>query len=130
MKRYGSIEKAFRQDFNCRVLVVKEDGQQSHLPAVAVAQDHGVGQEGVQTHAGRQGEGQVCHEGHAHGAQEGRNGGGQQHGGAVHTGIAQDAGVDSQDVGHGHEGGDACHDLGLHGGAVLGELEVLFKHFS
>ena len=109
---------------------LKEDGQQGDLPAVAEAQDNGVGQEGVQTHAGGQGEGQVGHEGHAGGADEGGDGGCQQHGGGIHTGVTQNAGVDGQDVGHGHEGGNAGHDLGLHRGAVGGELEAFFKHFS
>ena len=88
-------------------------GQQGHLPAVAITGHHGVSHIGVQAHARRQGEGQVGHQTHAQGAQEGGQGGGQQHGGAVHAGGAQNGRVDGQDIGHGHKGRDTGHDLGF-----------------
>ena len=105
-----------------------EDRQQGDLPAVAEAQHYGVGQVGVQAHAGGQHEGQVGHEGHAAGGDEGGDGRRQQDSGGIHARVAQNAGVDCQDVGHGHEGGQTGHQFRLDGGAVLFQLKNFIKH--
>jgi len=93
--------------------------QQRDLPAVPKALHHGIGQVGIQTHARRQHKGQIGHKRHAAGADEGRNGRRQQHRRGIHASIRQDAGIHRQDVGHGHEGGDARHDLRFNRRLVL-----------
>ena len=105
-----------------------KDGHQSQLPAVAHGQDDRVGEVGVQAHAGGQRErvvGQQSHQGRAH---KGCQCGGDQHSLRVHAGSRQDVGVDRKDVGHGHEGGDACHDLGLCIGVVFLQMKDVFEH--
>ncbi len=105
-----------------------KNGQQCDLPTVAETLHHGVGQVGIQAHARRQDEGQIRYERHAAGGEEGSNGSCQKHGRRIHAGIGQNTGVDSQDVRHGHEGGNARHDLRFNGGFVLRQLEKSFRH--
>ena len=103
-----------------------EDGHQGQLPAVAHGQDDRVGEVGVQAHAGGQSKrivGQQCHQCRA---DKGCQRGGNQDGVGVHAGSRQDAGVDRKDVGHGHEGGDTCHELGLDIGVVFFQVKDLF----
>ena len=109
-------EQFFSPYFNRRT---DEYGQQSDLPAVAVACNNGVRHEGVQTHAGRERERQVCHKRHAQRAQAGCQGGCQQYRGGIHAGGAEYARVYGKDVRHGHKGSDTGHDLGLDCGFVF-----------
>ena len=91
---------------------------QRDLPAVAHVQHHGVGEEGVEAHAGGQGDrvvGDQAHDGRADGRCQA---GGDEHRALVHAGLAEDARVDEEDVGHGQEGGDPRQDLGAHRGVV------------
>ena len=104
--------------------------QQRHLPAVAKAENNSIGQICVQTHTGRQDERQICRECHTAGANERSYSGCQQNGGGVHASVGKNAGVNGQNVCHGHEGGDAGHDFGFYPCAVLGKLEDFIQHFS
>ena len=101
---------------------------QRHLPGVAHVQDHGVGEEGVEAHARCQGNWVVGDQAH-HGRTDGRRqAGGDKHRALVHAGLAEDARVHEQDVGHGQEGGDPRENLGAHIGVVGFELKQLFQH--
>lgn len=113
----GLTDVGERQDDKDQAL--NEYGQQSDLPAVAVACNNGVRHEGVQTHAGRERERQVCHKRHAQRAQAGCQSGCQQYRGGIHTGGAEYARVYGKDVRHGHKGSDTGHDLGLDCGFVF-----------
>ena len=104
-----------------------EHDSQTLLPGVAHAKADGVGEEGVQTHAGRLREGHVGQEGGEQAADGGADAGGQHHSGVIHARLGQEVGVDKDDVGHREEGGNAAHDLGQHGGLVLLELEGLLE---
>ena len=103
-----------------------KDRQQRHLPGIAHPQADGIGHIGVQAHTGGQGEGQVCHQSHGRSADEGGQGRSQQNGSRIHARCGQDAGIDGQDVGHGHKGGDSRDDLGFHIGLVFRQLEKFF----
>ncbi len=96
----------------------EEHRAQRHLPGVAHVQDHGVGEEGVQAHARRQGDRVVGDDAHGHRADGRGQAGGDEERALVHAGLAEDARVDEQDVGHGQEGGDARENLGAHVGVV------------
>ncbi len=98
------------------------------LPGVAHAQHHGVGEEGVEAHAWRQGDRVVGDQAHHRRTDGRRQAGGDEDRALVHAGFAEDARVDEEDVGHGQEGGDTGQDLGTHVGAVRLELEQLFQH--
>ena len=103
-----------------------KDGHQGQLPAVAHGQDDRVGEVGVQAHAGSQGEGVVGQQSHQGSADEGCQCGGDQNSLGVHARSGQDVGVDRKDVGHGHEGGDTSHDLGLDIGVVFFQMKDIF----
>ena len=107
-----------------------KDGHQGQLPAVAHCEDDGIGKVGVQAHAGSQREGVVGQQSHQGSADEGCQRGGDQDGICIHAGSGKDAGVDRKDVGHRHEGGDACHDLGLDVGVVFFQVKDFFEHES
>ncbi|MNH35260.1 hypothetical protein D3C79_959310 [compost metagenome] len=81
-------------------------------------QDHGVGEEGVQAHARRQGDRVVGDQAHGRRADGRRQAGGDEDRALVHAGLAENARVDEQDVGHGQEGGDARENLGADIGVV------------
>ena len=117
----GLTDVGERQDDEDQAL--NEYGQQSDLPAVAIACNNGVRHEGVQTHAGRERERQVCHKRHAQRAQAGCQSGCQQYRGGIHTGGAEYTRVYGKDVRHGHERGDTCHNLGPDIRPVLTELK-------
>ena len=107
-----------------------EDGAEGGLPGHAHALDDGVGEVGVEAHAGREGErivGERAHQDGAEGRAEAGRGG---DGGEGHAGLREDGGVDEDDVGHRDEGGEAGEDLGAPGGLVLGEFEVGFCAFD
>ena len=111
-----------------------EDDDQGGLEALHIAHagdardvGHHDGEEAVQAHAGGQAEGLVGQEGHGEHGDGGGDAGGQEH--AVpqvlplRAEAGEQVGVQGDDVGHRHERGQAGHDLGAHGGAVLLELE-------
>ena len=105
---------------------LNKDGHQGQLPAVAHREDDGIGKVGVQAHAGSQREGVVGQQSHQGSADEGCQCGGDQHSLRVHAGSRQDVGVDRKDVGHSHEGGNTCHDLGLCIGVVFLQMKDIF----
>ena len=105
-----------------------EDSQQADLPGVAHTQANSIGHVSVQTHACRQRKGQVCHQSHTGGTNEGSQSGCHQNSGGIHTGSGQDAGVNSEDVSHSHEGGDTSHNFGLDIRLVLRQLKDFFEH--
>ena len=105
----------------------EEDGAEGGLPGNAHAFDDGVGEVGVEAHAGCEGEGVVGHGAHEDGAEGGAEAGADGDGGERHAGFGEDGRVDEDDVGHGDESGEAGEELGAPGGAVLGEAEVLFE---
>ncbi|MNP20110.1 hypothetical protein D3C76_1126710 [compost metagenome] len=85
---------------------------------MAHVQNHGIGEEGVQAHARRQRDRVVGDQAHGRRTDGRGQAGGDEDRTFVHAGLAQDAGVDEQDVGHGQEGGDARKNLGAHIGVV------------
>ena len=95
-----------------------------------VAHDHS--KEAVQAHAGGHAEGLVGQEGHAEHADGGCDTGGHEHAvpelGALSAEIGQQIGVQSNDVGHGHEGGQTGNQFGFDVGAVFRQFKNLFKH--
>ncbi|MNK89175.1 hypothetical protein D3C87_1091750 [compost metagenome] len=105
-----------------------EYGTQCDLPGVAHVQDHGVGEEGVQAHARCEGDRVVGDQAHGRRADGGGQTGGDEHRALVHAGLAEDARVDEQNVGHGQKGRDARQNLGPHVGVVCLELKQPFQH--
>ena len=106
----------------------------AHLRALESGQGndaaHDHGKEAVEAHAGSHGEGLVGEEGHADGADGGCDAGGQEHAvpkRGAHGEAGQQVGVQGDDVGHRHEGGQTCHDLRADVGAVFLQLEY-FLH--
>ncbi|MOA23163.1 hypothetical protein D3C78_1437670 [compost metagenome] len=91
-------------------------------------QDHGVGEEGVQAHAGGEGDRIVGDQAHDRRADGRGQAGGDEDRALVHARRAEDARVDEQDIGHGQEGGDPGEDLRAHIGVVCVQLEQLFQH--
>ncbi|MNF84530.1 hypothetical protein D3C84_668980 [compost metagenome] len=91
---------------------------QGHLPGVAHVQDHGVGEEGVQAHARCEGDRVVGDQAHGRGADGGCQAGRDKHRALVHAGLAENARVDEQDIGHGQEGGHARENFGADIGVV------------
>ena len=89
-----------------------EDCGQSDLPGISHAQDNRVGHIGVQAHTCRQCERQVCQQCHQKACKTGRQSCGCEDSTLVHAGVTENARIDSQDVGHGHEGCNTRHDLG------------------
>lgn len=104
----------------------RKDGHQGHLPGVAHFQDDGVGEVGIQAHAGGQRKGIVGQQCHQRRANESRQRSGNEDRVGIHTGSGQDAGVDRKDIRHGHEGGDTCHDLCFDVGMIFPQFENFF----
>ena len=76
------------------------------------AEADGVGEERVQAHAGGLGIRNIGEQAHDQGADDRRDDGGEEHAAPRHAGLAQDLGVDDDDVRHGEERGQAGQDLG------------------
>ena len=102
---------------------LQEDRSQGHLPGVALLDDHGVGEVGVQPHARGQGEGIVGEQGHEQGSGAGGQSGGGKDRAPVHAGGAQNGRVDRQDIRHGDKGGQAGEELPADRGAVLLQMK-------
>ncbi len=106
-----------------------EDGSECGLPGDAHSFDDGVGEVGVEAHAGREGDG-VVGEGSHEDAAEGRaEAGGDCDGGDGHSGFVKDGGVHEDDVGHRDECREAGQYLSAQGCVVRGEAEVVFQLF-
>jgi hypothetical protein len=102
-----------------------EDRAQRGLPRVAHAEHDHVGEVGVQAHARRHGDRVVGVQAHDQRAQRRDQAGGDEDRALGHARVAEDRGVDEDDVGHRQEGGEPRDDLGAHGGVVFVELEHL-----
>ena len=105
----------------------EEDGAEGGLPGDAHAFDDGVGEVGVEAHAGCEGERVVGERSHEDGAEGRAEAGGGGDGGEGHAGFGEDGRVDEDDVGHRDEGGEAGEDLGAPVGGVGGEAEVVLE---
>ena len=97
------------------------------MPGNAHAFDDGVGEVGVEAHAGSEGE-RVVGGGSHEDATEGRaETGGGGDGSEWHAGFGEDGRVDEDDVGHRDEGGEAGEDFGSPVGGVGREAEVVLE---
>ena len=103
-----------------------KDGHQGQLPAVTHGENDRVGEVGVQAHAGCQCKRIVGKQSHKRSSNKGCQRGGNQNSLGIHARGGQDIGVDRKDVGHGHEGGDTSHDLGLGIGVVFFQMKDVF----
>ena len=89
---------------------------------------HNQRKEAVQTHTGSHGKGLVGQEGHHNTAHSGGNTGGQKYTvpqGRAGIEVGQQVGVQRDDIGHRHEGGQTGHDLCANRRPVFFQ----FKHF-
>ena len=117
---------------------VKQHQHQGVGIAQAQAHTHGVDKIGVQAHSGGLRQRQIGQQADEQGAHHGGNGGGHingpvadaQHIGAVAKGVREHTGIDHQNVGHGHKGGDTGHDLRPDGGALFGYMEEAIHKLS
>src|SRR5215475_7891377 len=101
-----------------------EHGGERLLPRVLVREHDREGEEGVESHAGRQRDRIVGVEAHHQRAHRRRDAGGNEHGALVHAGIAENLRIDEYDIDHGQERGDAGDQLGADVGAVLAKAEI------
>ena len=108
----------------------EEHGAECRLPAVAEPLDDAVGEVCVEAHARRERHGVVGVEPHECGGESRGEAGGDEGGPPVHPCVRKDRRVDEDDVGHGHEGGQAGHKLGPDAGAVLLEFEQALEHVA
>jgi hypothetical protein len=105
----------------------EEDGAEGGLPGDVHGFDDGVGEVGVEAHAGCEGE-RVVGEGSHEDAAEGRaETGGGGDGGEGHAGLREDGRVDEDDVGHRDEGGEPGDNFGAPVGSAGGEAEVVLE---
>ena len=96
---------------------LKENGGEGKLPGVPHAEAHAEDKEGVQSHAGSQRKGFLGIDGHNQRTDDGGQSCGREYGVGGHALVSQgaeNAGVHSQDVGHGQECGDTGYYLGSH----------------
>ena len=105
----------------------EKDRAQSRLPGNVQLDADGVGEVGVEAHAGRERDGIARHDAHHDGSQTSREAGGRSHGSQRHPGGGQNRRVDEHDVGHGQKGGDAGQNLGAPVGAEAREFKVAFE---
>ena len=76
----------------------QEHHAQRFLPREAQAEAHGVGEEGVEAHAGCLCVRHVGEQAHDERADDGGDDGGEEHASPWHSGLAQDLRVDDDDV--------------------------------
>ena len=105
----------------------KEHRAQSHLPAIAQAADHRVGEECVHAHARRQPHRPVGVQAHDQAGQRRGQAGGNETGALVDARGSHHLRVDEDDVGHGDKGGATRQQLGADFGTVFGEPEAAFQ---
>jgi hypothetical protein len=70
----------------------------------------------------------VCVKRHDQGADCGGNAGGDEYGALVHSGLAENDGIDEHDVHHREKSRHAGDEFGADVGALLGEPEISLKH--
>jgi hypothetical protein len=121
---FADAEDRQQEEQHCR----NEHRSQRYLPGVAHVQDHGVGKEGVQAHARRERDRVVGDQAHHRRTDGGCQTRGDEHRALVHAGLAENAWVDEQNVGHGQKGREARQNLGPHVGVVCLELKQPFQH--
>src|SRR6266849_6820300 len=85
----------------------EKDNTESGLPGDAAAKDDGVGEVGVEEHARSEGDGIVGPQPHDQGGDHRRNARGEENSFDGHASFREDARVDDDYVGHGHEGGES-----------------------
>ncbi len=105
----------------------EEDGAEGGLPGNAHAKHDGVGEVGVEAHAGSQGQWVVGERSHEDAAEGRAETGGGGDGGEGHAGFAEERGIHEDDVRHRDEGGEAGEDFGAPVGGVCGEAEVVLQ---
>ena len=105
----------------------EKDGAESGLPGDAHALDDGVGEVGVEAHAGSERERVVGQRAHQDGAEGRAEAGGGGDGGQRHPRNGEDGGVDEDDVRHGDEGGEAGENLDAPRCVVGREAKVTFQ---
>ncbi len=101
---------------------------QSRLPGHPFAEDQGIGEKGVEPHAGSHHQRRVGPQGDEQGGQTGHQAGDGGQRALVHPSLGKNVGVDEDDVGGGEKSGDAGGDLGAHIGAARMQVEKLFQH--
>jgi hypothetical protein len=89
--------------------------------------DDGVGEVGVEAHAGCEGKRVVGERSHEDAAEGRAEAGCGSDCGEWHAGFGEDGWIDEDDVGHRDEGGEAGEDLGAPVGGVSGEAEVVLE---
>ena len=105
----------------------EKDDAEGGLPGDAAAEDDGVGEVGVERHAGSEGDGIVGPESHDERGDRGGNAGGEENALDGHAGFGEDARVDDDDVGHGHESGEAGEEFAADGGVIFFEMKNAFE---
>jgi hypothetical protein len=101
----------------------EEDDAESGLPGNAASDDDGVGEVGVEGHAGGESDRIVGPDAHDEGSGGGGDACGEENAIDGHAGFREDAGIDDDDVGHGHEGGEASEKLATDGSLVFLEMK-------
>jgi len=101
----------------------KKDDAESGLPGHAAAENDGVGEVGVEGHTGRESDGIVGPQSHDERGDRGRNASGKENAVDGHARLREDARVDDDHVGHGHEGGEAGEQFAADGGVVFFEVK-------
>ena len=102
-------------------------GAERDPPRHPHADDHGVDEEEIVAHRGRDGDRIVREQRHQRRRKRGREARGRQHGAEVHACGAQDGRLDEDDIRHGQKSREASEDLGSDGRAVGGERELAFE---
>ena len=104
-----------------------EDGSEGGLPGNVHLEDNGVGEVGVESHAGREGDGIAGDDAHEDAAECGRQAGGGGDGGERDSGFGENGGVHQDDVSHGDEGSDAGEELRTPVCIQTGEFKIAFE---
>ena len=102
----------------------EKDRAERGLPGHSHAFDHGVGEVGIEAHAGSQRDRVAGESAHQETAHRGGEAGGGGHGGQRHARLMEDRRVDEDDIRHRHERGESGQDFGLPIGAKRLEFEV------
>ena len=109
----------------------KDDAGEKHraerrLPGNVHLEADGVGEVGVEAHAGRERDGIARDDAHQDGAERRREAGGRGDRGQRNAGGGKDGRIDQHDVGHREKGRDAGQDLGAPVGAEMSEFKIAF----
>ena len=100
---------------------------QGRLPWDVHLEADGVGEIGIQAHAGGKRDGVAGDDAHEDGAERRRQAGGRGNGGKGHSGVGQDGRVHQHDVGHGQESCNPGQDLGAPVGSQMAEFKIAFE---